>query len=114
MKVLLDCLGMDRLTKEDLKKLGAKLNFYKGLPEMFEEFRGKLLTEEHIAHGTTVEQQRSAVETGTVRAADALKARTIRRDKRNAPSVFRGSRSRKVLGSAAATFSKTKPPYFRS
>ena len=53
MKVLLDQLGMDRPTNEELKKLGAKLNFYKGLPEMFEEFRGGegLLTPEHAAHG---------------------------------------------------------------
>jgi hypothetical protein len=38
-------------------KLGAKLNFYQGLPEMFEEFRGGegLLTAEHVAHGITVE-----------------------------------------------------------
>ena len=39
MKVLLDTLGMDRPTNAELKSLGAKLNFYKGLPEMFEEFR---------------------------------------------------------------------------
>jgi hypothetical protein len=37
MKVLLDQLGMDRPTNDELKKLGANLNFYKGLPEMFEE-----------------------------------------------------------------------------
>ena len=57
MKVLLDQLGMDRPTNEELKKLGAKLNFYQGLPEMFEEFRGGegLLTAEHVAHGITVE-----------------------------------------------------------
>src|SRR5580765_6810811 len=57
MKVLLDQLGMDRPTNDELKKLGANLNFYKGLPEMFEEFRGgeDLLTAEHAAHGITVE-----------------------------------------------------------
>ena len=57
MKVLLDQLGMDRPTNDELKKLGAKLNFYQGLPEMFEEFRGGegLLTAEHVAHGITVE-----------------------------------------------------------
>ncbi len=55
MKVLLDQLGMDRPTNESLKSLGAKLNFYKGLPEMFEEFASGLLTEEHMAHGITVE-----------------------------------------------------------
>jgi hypothetical protein len=43
MKVLLDTLGMDRPKNSDLKKLGAKLNFYKGLPEMFEEFQNGLL-----------------------------------------------------------------------
>src|SRR5207247_3790557 len=37
------------------KKLGAKLNFYKGLPEMFEQFRNGLLSAEHHAHGVTVE-----------------------------------------------------------
>ena len=35
MKVLLDTLSMDRPKNSELKKLGAKLNFYKGLPEMF-------------------------------------------------------------------------------
>src|SRR6266700_3805906 len=57
MKGLLDQLGIDRPTNEELKKLGAKLNFYKGLPEMFEEFCGGkgLLTAEHAAYGITVE-----------------------------------------------------------
>ncbi len=55
MKVLLDQLGMDRPTNELLKSLGSKLNFYKGLPEMFEEFANGLLTEEHVSHGITVE-----------------------------------------------------------
>lgn len=55
MKVLLDCLGMDRPTNAELKSLGAKLNFYKGLPEMFEEFRDQLLTDDQLAHGITVE-----------------------------------------------------------
>ncbi len=55
MKVLLDQLGMDRPTNEELGKLGAKLNFYKGIPEMFEEFRVGLLKAEHMAHGIRVE-----------------------------------------------------------
>jgi hypothetical protein len=55
MKVLLDTLGMDRPTNTELKELGKKLNFYKGLPEMFDEFREGLLTEEQGAHGITVE-----------------------------------------------------------
>jgi hypothetical protein len=55
MKVLLDTLGMDRPTNAELKSLGAKLNFYKGLPEMFEQFRDGLLTPEQITHGIKVE-----------------------------------------------------------
>jgi hypothetical protein len=55
MKVLLDTLGMDRPTNAELKALGQKLNFYKGIPEMFEEFQNGLLTEEQLAHGITVE-----------------------------------------------------------
>jgi hypothetical protein len=55
MKVLLDTLGMDRPTNAELKTLGGKLAFYKGLPEMFEEFASGLLAEEHLAHGITVE-----------------------------------------------------------
>src|SRR5436305_13540838 len=55
MKVLLDQLGMDRPKNAELKKLGGKLNFYKGLPEMFEQFRDGLLTAEHKAHGVNVE-----------------------------------------------------------
>ncbi len=37
MKVLLDTLGMDRPTNAELRKLGAQLNFYQGLPEMFDD-----------------------------------------------------------------------------
>ena len=55
MKVLLDTLGMDRPTNAELKELGKKLNFYKGLPEMFEEFRNGLLNSEQVAHGISVE-----------------------------------------------------------
>src|ERR1700704_457731 len=55
MKVLLDTLGMDRPTNANLKSLGANLNFYKGLPEMFEQFRDGLLTAEQTTHGIKVE-----------------------------------------------------------
>ncbi|MFN2475641.1 MAG: HAD family hydrolase [Chthoniobacterales bacterium] len=55
MKVLLDTLGMDRPTNAELKALGQNLNFYKGLPEMFDEFASGLLTEEHLAHGIAFE-----------------------------------------------------------
>ena len=55
MKVLLDTLGMDRPTNAELRSLGAKLNFYKGLPEMFDDFRDDLLSEEQREHGINVE-----------------------------------------------------------
>jgi hypothetical protein len=55
MKVLLDYLEMDRPTNAELRSLGERLTFYKGLPEMFEEFKEDLLSAEHAAHGITVE-----------------------------------------------------------
>ena len=55
MKVLLDQLGMDRPTNQYLRELGAKLKFYKGLPEMFDEFANGLLSAEQVANGITVE-----------------------------------------------------------
>lgn len=55
MKVMLDYLEMDRPTNAELRKLGEKMSFYPGLPEMFEEFKTCLLTPEHVMHGITVE-----------------------------------------------------------
>lgn len=55
MKVMLDYLGMDRPKNSELRDLGVKMNFYKGLPEMFEEFSSGLLTAQHEAHGIHVE-----------------------------------------------------------
>jgi hypothetical protein len=55
MKVMLDYLEMDRPTNAELRKLGERLTFYKGLPEMFEEFKTGLLSAEHQAYGITVE-----------------------------------------------------------
>ncbi len=55
MKVMLDTLAMDRPTNAELKSLGEKMNFYAGLPDMFQEFQSGLLTAEHEAHGITVE-----------------------------------------------------------
>lgn len=55
MKVLLDTLGMDRPKNSELKSLGTKLNFYQGLPEMFDEFAHGLLSDEQVSHGITVE-----------------------------------------------------------
>ncbi len=55
MKALLDYLDMDRPTTEELRALGGRLNFFPGLPEMFDEFKGTLLNAQHAAHGIRVE-----------------------------------------------------------
>jgi len=55
MKCLLDYLSMDRPTNEQLKQLGAKMKLYKGLPEMFEEFKLDLLEEHHVTAAIRVE-----------------------------------------------------------
>src|SRR5205085_12487149 len=55
MKVMLDYLGMDRPTNDELRELGREMTFYKGLPEMFDEFSRGLLTPEHEAHAIRVE-----------------------------------------------------------
>lgn len=55
MKVLLDTLEMDRPTNAKLKELGQRMTFYKGLPEMFEQFHHGLLSAQHEAHGIHVE-----------------------------------------------------------
>ena len=55
LKALLDYLGMDRPTNAQLRKLGEGLQFYPGLPDMFEEFKTCLLRPEHHALGITVE-----------------------------------------------------------
>jgi hypothetical protein len=55
LKVLLDSLELDRPSNAELRELGARLSFYPGLPEMFEEFGSGLLTPEQEAHGIRVE-----------------------------------------------------------
>ena len=55
LKALLDYLGLDRPTNADLRKLGAGLKFFPGLPEMFEEFKSGLLRPDHEAIGIKVE-----------------------------------------------------------
>ena len=55
MKALLDYLEIDRPTNARLKELGAGLQFFPGLPEMFEEFKSGLLSPMHEAHGIKVE-----------------------------------------------------------
>jgi len=55
MKTMLDYLELDRPTNEELQSLGSDLTFYRGLPEMFEEFKSVLLTPEQEALGISVE-----------------------------------------------------------
>jgi hypothetical protein len=55
MKCLLDYLAMDRPTNQQLRELGAKMQLYNGLPEMFEEFAADLLSADHLASGIQVE-----------------------------------------------------------
>jgi hypothetical protein len=55
LKALLDYLEMDRPTNARLRELGAGLQFYPGLPEMFDEFKKGLLRPEHESLGIKVE-----------------------------------------------------------
>jgi hypothetical protein len=55
MKLLLDCLGIDRPTNARLRELGGSLRFYPGLPEMFHEFQSGLLKPHHESLGIQVE-----------------------------------------------------------
>ena len=55
MKAMLDYLEIDRPTTARLRELGNSLQFFPGLPEMFEEFSRGLLTPQHEAHGIKVE-----------------------------------------------------------
>lgn len=55
LKCLLDYLAMDRVSNERLTELGANLNFFPGLPEMFEEISGSCLTDLHRAGGVKIE-----------------------------------------------------------
>ena len=54
LKCMLDYLDMDRPTNEDLRKLGAKLKFYKGVPELFGELNA-VLNDQHRLLGVQVE-----------------------------------------------------------
>ncbi len=54
LKTLLDYLEMDRPTIAELERLGSKLGFYAGLPEMFSQIDG-VLNDAHRAIGIKVE-----------------------------------------------------------
>lgn len=55
MKNLLDVLRVDRPSNAELRRLGERLTFYPGLPEMFEELEQVTLTEEHRQAGIGIE-----------------------------------------------------------
>ena len=55
LKVMLDYLAFDRPSNADLQKLGENLQFYQGLPEMFEQLDSDLLTAEHRTMGVKIE-----------------------------------------------------------
>jgi len=54
LKAMLDCLAIDGPSNQELEKLGEGLQFYKGLPEMFEELEA-VLTPEHRTMGVKIE-----------------------------------------------------------
>lgn len=54
LKVMLDYLDFDRPTNDDLRELGKDLNFFPGLPEMFEELED-VLSPEHRAMEIKIE-----------------------------------------------------------
>ena len=54
LKAILDYLQLDTPTNDELEALGAKLEFYPGLPEMFGELNS-ILTDSHRAMGITIE-----------------------------------------------------------
>jgi hypothetical protein len=55
MKCLLDYLGMDNVTNARLTELGAGLQFFPGLPELFAALPQAALTPDHEAAGIRVE-----------------------------------------------------------
>ncbi len=55
LKCLLDYLAMDRVSNARLRELGENLNFFPGLPEMFEEISGSCLSDLHRAGGVKIE-----------------------------------------------------------
>src|SRR5210317_1627262 len=54
LKAMIDYLEMDGPSNADLEKLGKDLQFFPGLPEIFEELN-ELLTDEHKAMGVNIE-----------------------------------------------------------
>ena len=55
LKCLLDYLEMDGVTNKRLEELGAGLNFFPGVPEIFDELHQGVLKQDHEAAGITLE-----------------------------------------------------------
>ncbi len=55
MQCLLDYLAMDQVSNARLSELGANLNFFPGVPEIFDELRTRCLRDEHTAQDITIE-----------------------------------------------------------
>jgi hypothetical protein len=51
---MLDYLSMDRPTNDELRDLGAKLRYYKGVPDVFQELHG-VLSSQHKLLGIKIE-----------------------------------------------------------
>ena len=55
LKELLDTLSLDGVSNDQLRDLGKKLTYYKGIPEFFQQFEERALSKEHRFAGVRVE-----------------------------------------------------------
>ncbi len=55
LKEILDTLSLDGVSNEQLRELGKKLTYYKGIPEFFQLFEERALSKEHRFAGVKVE-----------------------------------------------------------
>lgn len=55
LKELLDTLSLDNVSNEHLEELGARLEFFRGIPDFFAEFAERALDDEHRMQGIRIE-----------------------------------------------------------